>query len=85
MPMTRQSCASPPPVPKLGLCEAQNCGTEALSPVGGWNNRIVPMLDHACLQTWCEALHGRVKLAQNDVDAPPSHNPDCVSLGSDDQ
>ena len=53
--------------------------------MGGWDKHIVPMLNHACCQTWCEDLCRRVEVAQHDVAAPPSHKPYCVRVESGDQ
>ena len=72
----------PPPVPQVGLSRAQKCGTGALDPVGGRDNHIVPVLDHAQCQTYYEGLCCHVKVAQHDVATPPPHKPDCVYVDS---
>ena len=75
----------PPPVPQLGLGESQNCGTESLASVGGWDKRIVLMLDHKRRQTYCEGLKCCVKVEQYGVSMIPPHKPDCVCVDSGEQ
>ena len=53
-------------------------GTRALPLVGGRDDRIVPILDHALHLTCCEGLYGRVELVDNKIAAPPTHESDCV-------
>ena len=71
-----------PPVPQVGLGEAPKCVTGDLVPVGGRYKRIVPMLEHARRETWCEGLCGCVEVSQHDIALPPPHNPDCVRVKS---
>ena len=53
-----------------------------LVPVGGWDKRIAPVLDHAQCDLLCESLCRHVEVAQNNVAAPPTHKADhvCVDL-----
>ena len=55
-------------------------GAGFLVPVGGWDERVVPMLDHARGQSFRECLRRRVEVAQHDVAAPPTHEADCVRV-----
>ena len=53
-----------------------------LVPVGGWDERIVTVLDHARLEPLCEFLCLRLESAQHNVAAPPTHEADCVCVDS---
>ena len=55
---------------------------KVLSLVGGWDNRIVPMLDHERRQTYSEGLRRSVKVDQNGVDVPPFDKPDVVGVNT---
>ena len=48
--------------------------------MGGWDERIVPVLDHARCESLRERLCRRVEVAQHDVAAPPTHEADCVCV-----
>ena len=55
-------------------------GERVLAPVGGWDNHIVPMLDHACCEPRRECLGGRVEVAQHCITMPPTHEAHHVSV-----
>ena len=38
------------------LVNSQTRGMRALAPVGEWYERILPILDHVRLQTFCEGI-----------------------------
>ena len=50
--------------------------------VGGWDERIVPVLDHARCESFRECLCRRVEVAQHDVAAPPNHEADRVCINT---
>ena len=62
--------------------EAQSLGAGGLVPVGGWDERIVPVLDHTRRDPLCECLCRCVEVAQHNVAAPLTHEADrvCVDL-----
>ena len=53
-----------------------------LVPVGGWDKRIVPMLDHARREPLCERMSRRVEVVQHNVAVPPTREADCVCVES---
>ena len=64
--------------PIKGQGEAQSLRAGVLVPVGGWDKRIVPVLDHARREPLCECLCRRLEVVQHNVAAPPTHEVDCV-------
>ena len=48
--------------------------------MGGWDERVVPVLDHARCKSFRECLRRRVEVAQHDVAAPPTHEADRVHV-----
>ena len=48
--------------------------------MGGWDKRIVPVLDNARREPLCEILCRRVELVQHNVAAPPTYEVDCVCV-----
>ena len=68
-----QFCTSPQRDPKLGLQEAHTWGNRALSPVDGWGDCIVPVLDHVHFQAQNETLGGCVELEEHGVTLPSLH------------
>ena len=57
-------------------------GAGVLVPVGGWDECIVPVLDHARCESFREPLCRRVEVAQHDVPAPPTHEADRVCVNT---
>ena len=57
-------------------------GAGVLVPVGGWDECIVPVLDHARCESFREPLFRRVEVAQHDVPAPPTHEADRVCVNT---
>ena len=57
-------------------------GTGVLFSVGRWEERIVPVLDHARREPLCERLCRRMEVAQHNVAAPPTHEADRVFVDS---
>ena len=55
-------------------------GAGVLVPVGGWDKRIAPVLDHVQCESFRERLCRCVEVAQNDVAAPPTHKADRVCV-----
>ena len=50
--------------------------------MGGWDERIVPILDHAPCESFHERLCRCVEVAQHDVAAPPNHEADRVRVNT---
>ena len=48
--------------------------------MGGWDERVVPVLDHAQCKSVCDCLCRRVDVAQHDVAALPTHKVDRVRV-----
>ena len=48
--------------------------------MGGWDERIVPVLEHAKCESFRERLCRRVEVAQHDVAEPPTHEADRVCV-----
>ena len=48
--------------------------------MGGWDERIVTVLDHARCKSFRECLRRLVELAQHDIAAPPTHKVDRVRV-----
>ena len=57
-------------------------GAGILVPVGGWDERVVPVPDHARFKFFRECLCRRVEVAQHDVAAPPTHEADRVRVNT---
>ena len=55
-------------------------GAVVLVPVGGWDKRIVPVLDDEIRKPLCERLCRHVEVAQPNVAVPPTHKADCVCV-----
>ena len=53
-----------------------------LVPVGGWDERIVPVLDHVHREPLCECLCHCVEVAQHNVSTPPTDGVDHVCVDS---
>ena len=43
-------CQAPNLTPNKGLREAQTLGNRVIAPMGGWDERIFPVLDHELLK-----------------------------------
>ena len=52
-----------PPVLKKSLENSQTRVMRYIAPVGEWYERILPILDHVRLQTFCEVIHKFVEVA----------------------
>ena len=49
-------------------------------PVGGWDERIVPVLDHVRCESFRERMCHCVEVSQHDVAVPPNHEADRVRV-----
>ena len=56
-----------------------------LSPMGGWDKRIVPMLDHARREPRRELLVSRLEVAHHQFSAPPDNEADHVYVDVGDE
>ena len=70
----------PPTVPHEGLEEDQTCVKGLIIPMSRLDERISPIMDHACRQNCCEGLIGFVKVNKNCVAAPPKNEHNCVGV-----
>ena len=50
--------------------------------MGGWDKRIVLVLEHTRHEPLCEGLTCRVEVVQHCIDAPPTHKVDRVCVNA---